>query len=137
METTNPIKSFSGGGGDKILLPVGVYPATFADLRTKEVDDKFHPGERKTVLLFRFDIATDQGTAATFKRTGVAMGPKSSLIPFAKQLAGASWTDDCETDREALWALLQSLVGGAYQVSVMPSNGYNNLQAVIPMTMEE
>jgi hypothetical protein len=131
----NPIKSFSGG--DRIMLPAGVYPATLASVRSKEVADTYHPGQMKIVIIFKFDVQTTAGVACTFKRTSCGMGPKSTLVPFAHTLAGSKWQNVHNTDADALWTLLQSLVGTQHQVVVSPDGDYNSLQAVLPMPAEQ
>lgn len=127
MEQKNP---FSSNRRERKVIDAGIYPATLITVKVVQVTDK-KTQEKKDKIILGFYVAQHDAEVVQFFTP--SMSDNSHLVKFLKVACGSSFTPAIQNDREKMWALIQGLTGGDYNIVVTESNGWNNIQSAMQL----
>ena len=91
---------------ERVWIPVNIYNAVLSGCREMEIDDQENPGQKKTILVWAFDVTGSSGKTATLEAmSSLAFGGKSKARPWVKCLLGGAEPPAAGVDTDELLGL--------------------------------
>lgn len=140
MSGYNPIKSSSGGPelpiGSHLFTLVDVEIGERAEVKWQEINGAKVPtktGNKVECLKFRFShMHPTLGECRAMKMTSCSNAANSSFVGMLQELAPGALNDQIREDRDMIWNFAQNLIGNLYILSIVPKDGYNNINGIVP-----
>jgi len=128
-------ESIKFGREEIVVLEPGAYEATLINMTPKMRKTYDDPNIEEEVLLFTYQVDTEEGTATIFRNCTPTLGQRSNLHKDLLGMAGKDFLAIKEKSDAEVRAFISALVGKTFLLQVAPKTSttgkiYNNFVSV-------